>query len=83
MSDYKIEVKTIPAMTLAAISHTGPYEEIGKAFETLCECLANRNMIRPDTKIIGIFYDDQTLSGALSVQRQEISPMLPLSSGIL
>ena len=58
MSDYKIEVKTIPAMTLAAISHTGPYEEIGKAFETLCECLANRNMIRPDTKIIGIFYDD-------------------------
>jgi AraC family transcriptional regulator len=55
---YEVTIETLKQMPLAAVSHTGPYTEIGRAFQTLYATLGARNMIPYGGKIIGIYYDD-------------------------
>jgi len=55
---YDVSIKTIPVVQAASITHVGSYMQIGQAFETLYGWLAARNLIGPDTRSVGIYYDD-------------------------
>lgn len=55
---YKIEIKPLASLRAATLSHVGPYMEIGRCFEKLFGTLAARGLMRPDLRIMGIFYDD-------------------------
>lgn len=53
-----VTVQNFEAMTVASVRHTGPYTESGKAWKALC---GNPNVCKtfgPDSKFIGICYDN-------------------------
>ena len=58
MTMYKVEIKQFPAMRLAAIRHVGNYLEVGTAFERLSSWAVAGDQLRPDTTMLGIYYDD-------------------------
>ncbi|WP_068114297.1 AraC family transcriptional regulator [Tropicimonas marinistellae] len=55
---FDIDVTTHPAQRLAAIAHTGPYVEIGRAFETLSALCTSRNLWPQVRALLGIYYHD-------------------------
>jgi AraC family transcriptional regulator len=57
---YDVAIKTVPKMKVLAVDHTGSYMQIGKAFETLYGWLGSRNLLKPDMRSVGIYYDDPT-----------------------
>lgn len=46
------------AIRVAFIRHTGPYEQCGDAWETLCTHLGRLGLLGGDTEYIGLSYDD-------------------------
>ena len=50
--------ETLPPLRLAAIDHTGSYMQIGRAFEPLFGWFAARGLLGPQTRSIGVYYDD-------------------------
>lgn len=63
----EVKIERVPARRVAAVRHTGPYHEIGSAFQRLCEWAGPRGVYGPSTEFIGIFHDDpkQTEPAAL------------------
>src|SRR4249919_115062 len=56
-----IEIKTLPAMRLAAVRHMGPYHLIGPAFHTLGGIAGPAGLFaRPGAMMVGIYKDDPT-----------------------
>ena len=59
--NMKVEIKTLPDMTLAYIRHIGPYKNNPNLFEELFSKLCNwagpRNLIDKDSKFLCIYYD--------------------------
>jgi AraC family transcriptional regulator len=55
---YQVEILTLPGMRVAAIQHRGDYQFTGPAFERLMTVAATTGLLRPDTRSIGVFYDD-------------------------
>ncbi|MEZ5830266.1 MAG: AraC family transcriptional regulator [Dongiaceae bacterium] len=53
-----VEIRTLPEMPAATVSHRGSYMEIGRAFEKLFGALAARNLMGPGVRMFGIYYDD-------------------------
>jgi AraC family transcriptional regulator len=54
-----VEITQMPAMRVAAIRHTGSYNQIGKAFERLGAIAGPAGLFQqPDAAMIGIYYDD-------------------------
>ena len=51
-------IRTEPRRRLAAIAHTGPYQEIGRAFEKLHTTLAARGLLSQATEMAAVYYDD-------------------------
>ena len=77
-----LEVKTLPAMRLAAVRHTGPYQLIGPAFHTLGGIAGPAGLFaRPGALMVGIYKDDPTttapekLRSAAGVAIQEDAAM--------
>lgn len=58
---YPVTIQDLPAEKAIGVSHTGPYMQIGKAFETLFGQLGARGMIRPGLRMIGVYLDDPTI----------------------
>jgi AraC family transcriptional regulator len=57
---YDVITAQVPTMNLIAVDHRGSYMSIGKSFDLLFTTLASRNLIRPDLRMIGIYFDDPT-----------------------
>ncbi len=55
---YPIAIQSLPQRRLAAMAHTGPYHEIGRAFEKLSASMAARGLFAHAGKMVGVFYDD-------------------------
>ena len=54
-----IEVKTLPAMRLAAVRHSGPYHLIGPAFDQLGRLAGPAGLFaQPGAMMLGIYKDD-------------------------
>lgn len=57
-----ITVKKIEARRVAFVRHTGPYAGCGKAWEKLCSWAGPKGLLGPDTKFLGISYDDPDIT---------------------
>jgi AraC family transcriptional regulator len=55
---YQVEITDLPKLRVAMIEHHGDYQLISKAFERLATVAATTSLLRPDTRSIGIYYDD-------------------------
>ena len=67
---YDVTIREIPALRLAAINHTGAYMKIGSCFDRLLVWAKPRQIMGPDSRMIGIYYDDPgtVAEGALRSQ---------------
>lgn len=45
-------------LRLAALAHRGPYHEIGAAFEQLSLWAGGQGLFGPETRMVGVYYDD-------------------------
>jgi len=54
----KVEVKTIEPMRVVFVRHTGRYEEVGEAWERLCDFAGANCLLGPDTRFFGASHDD-------------------------
>jgi AraC family transcriptional regulator len=55
---YDVSIRHFPPVRLAALRHTGSYMEIGTTFERLFAWAVGRGLIGPQTRSIGVYYDD-------------------------
>lgn len=55
---FPVEITTAPPRRLAAKAHTGPYPEIGAAFQQVASVFASRNLWPQAQGMVGIYYDD-------------------------
>ena len=55
---WSVEIRHVPAVELAGITHRGSYMRIGKAFETAHIHLASQSLLRPDTRWMAQYMDD-------------------------
>jgi AraC family transcriptional regulator len=55
---YEVSIRHFQPVRLAALRHTGSYMEIGTAFERLFAWAVGRGLIHPQTRSIGVYYDD-------------------------
>jgi len=53
-----VQIKEIEPMNVAFIHHIGPYAEIAAAYEKLMSWAGKNGLIGPQTKVIGLYYDD-------------------------
>jgi AraC family transcriptional regulator len=58
MTAHEVTIRDVPAMTVVSVDHSGPYMQIGKAFDSLIGWLASRELLSPEIRMIGIYYDD-------------------------
>jgi AraC family transcriptional regulator len=55
---YEVSIHALPPVRLVALRHGGSYLEIGTTFERLFAWAAGRGLMGPQTRAIGIYYDD-------------------------
>jgi AraC family transcriptional regulator len=55
---YQVAIKDVPRTEIISVDHTGSYMQIGKAFDTLYGWLAARNLLTPQMRSVGVFFDD-------------------------
>jgi AraC family transcriptional regulator len=55
---YPVTIKTIDPVHLITFPHRGPYIDIGPVFERLFAWAGGRGLMAPQTRSIGVYYDD-------------------------
>jgi AraC family transcriptional regulator len=55
---YDVSVRELQPARLAALRHAGSYLEIGPTFERLFAWAIGRGLMGPQTRAIGVYYDD-------------------------
>lgn len=55
---HDVTIGELPALSLIGIDHTGPYMEIGGAFDRLFVWASSRNLFGPETRCLGVYFDD-------------------------
>jgi len=59
LMEQNIQVKEMPAMDLVYCRHTGPFDQIGNAYEKLFKWAGPRGLLRfPETKTLTVYHDD-------------------------
>jgi len=56
--DFKVDVVKEEEIRVAFVRHTGPYAECGNAWSALCKRLGPEGRLGPNTRFIGLSYDD-------------------------
>jgi AraC family transcriptional regulator len=54
----EVKIEKLKPMRVAFVRHVGPYKECGTAWDKLCARLGKQGRLGPDTKYIGLCYDD-------------------------
>ena len=55
---YDVTIKQVPGFSALTIEHSGPYMQIGQAFDRLIGWCGANDLIDGDLRMIGIYYDD-------------------------
>ena len=85
MTSHDISIRTEPFRRVAGIAHTGDYQNISRAFETLGATLSSRGSAHLMGDMVGVFYEDarnaapenlRAHAGALVPDDFKISPPL-------
>lgn len=59
-----MEIQDRPALRVACVRHVGPFTELAPAFQTICGWAGAQGLFGPDTRVIGLFYDDPKVTPA-------------------
>jgi AraC family transcriptional regulator len=54
----EVRIERLDPMRVAFARHVGPYNEVGKAWDTVCEKLGREGLLGPNCRFIGLCYDD-------------------------
>ena len=54
----EVRIERLDPMRVAFARHVGPYNEVGKAWDTVCEKLGREGLLGPNCRFIGLSYDD-------------------------
>lgn len=65
---YPVTISDRPALRLAALAHRGSYLEIGTAFDRLFTWAMGRQLLGPQSRMLGIYYDDPQAVAATSLR---------------
>lgn len=57
-----VEIKRLPAKRVAFVRHTGPYNQVGAAWDKLCTLLGKDGHLGPDSEFLGLSYDDPAVT---------------------
>ncbi len=60
----KIEVRQLSPLRVAFLRHVGPYDEVGKTWEGLCDWAGEHCLFGPDVQLFGASYDDPEITPA-------------------
>jgi AraC family transcriptional regulator len=55
---HEVTIQQMLPQRVAALRHQGDYNDIGNSFERLTAWAAGRNLIEPNSRSFGIYYDD-------------------------
>ena len=80
---YPVDILDQPARRLAAVSHRGPYLEIGAAFDKISAILAARGEGGKGRTMAGIFYDDPSQTPETELRSHaavEVEPDFPIDA---
>lgn len=80
-SAMKVELRQMNAMRIATVEHRGAYHEISGAFERLGGLAGPAGLFGPDTKTVGLYYDDP-VSTAEADLRSEAAVSVPVGAAI-
>jgi AraC family transcriptional regulator len=61
-------IDTFPQMTIAAVRHTGPYNQISEAFFLLGSAVKLAGLDAPKANLVGIYYDDPKTTPAAELR---------------
>ncbi|MBN1939107.1 MAG: AraC family transcriptional regulator [Candidatus Aminicenantes bacterium] len=62
-SKFKVEVREVPALTVAYVRHVGPFPEMKRAYDKLMQWAGPRGLLRfPETKVLGIYHDNPEIT---------------------
>lgn len=70
--DAKIEIKQMPELNLIYCRHTGAFDKIGQAYETLFKWAIPRGIVNSSTKTVTVYHDDPAITSIDKV-RQDAS----------
>ncbi len=54
----KVTIKHLPSVQVAYVRHIGPYDQVGVAWDEICQRLGATGHIGPGAQTLGISYDD-------------------------
>jgi AraC family transcriptional regulator len=87
MTNMDYEIKTLPAMRLATVPHSGPYHQIGPAFGKLGSIAGPAGLFaQPGAMMLGIYKDDPTMTPADQLRSAAcivIPEGVPIPSGLV
>jgi AraC family transcriptional regulator len=55
---FRVDVRELPELHVAYVRHVGRYNEIGKAFRRLMRWAGPRRLLKEETRILAIYYDN-------------------------
>lgn len=55
---FDVTIREFPARTAVTLAHQGSYQKIGRAFEQVGTWFAVRGLFGPESRMIGLYYDD-------------------------
>jgi AraC family transcriptional regulator len=58
VKSMNVTIKTIEPMRVAFVRHTGPYHQVGRAWEKLCLFLGKEGLLAGDSQFVGLSHDD-------------------------
>jgi AraC family transcriptional regulator len=58
MTMHEVVIRYVEPIEVLSVDHVGSYMQIGKAFDALFGWLAKHNLLAPEMRMIGIYYDD-------------------------
>jgi AraC family transcriptional regulator len=57
-AEIMLELRDLPAMVFAGVRNVGPYHTVGPAFERIVGWAAGAGLMKTDTKVIGLAWDN-------------------------
>lgn len=89
MESKQVEVKNLPATTVAYVRHTGPYmgngELFGRLFNKLFAWAGARGLIRPDSRSFAVYHDDPSVTDPQKLRLSiclEVPPGTPVDGEV-
>ncbi len=60
--ELNVTIRKLPALRVALVRHTGPYDQCGAAWDSLCGQAGRLGLFGPNTELVGVGHDDPQIT---------------------